>query len=191
MRNHFFCLPLWLAMVVVAALTHCVKGAVPPAEKLLPDDTLLMITTPDFARLRGIWEKLPQRQLWNDPSMKAFREDFITKWEEQFVKPLERELDIKFDDYTSLLQGQLTIALTQNGWQGDGQPPGLLLLLDTKDKSSQLKKNLSALRKKWADAGKPIKSTKIRDVEFTTVPVSTNDIPKTLRRFFSQVVRNA
>jgi len=184
MRNRSFFIPLWLIFTASLTLPLLGIGAVPTAEKLLPDDTLVMITTPDFARLRGIWENMPQRQLWNDPAMKAFRENFLSKWDDQFVKPLERELDIKHEDYSGLLQGQLTIALTQNGWQGDGQPAGLLLLLDTKDKSSQLKKNLSVLRKKWADAGKPVKSIKIRDIEFTTVPVSTNDIPKTLRRFF-------
>ncbi|HLH55712.1 MAG TPA: hypothetical protein VKY92_19080 [Verrucomicrobiae bacterium] len=158
-------------------------GAIPGPEKLLPDDTLVMLTAPDFAKLRAGWDKSPEHQLWNDPAMRAFREDFTNKWNEQVVKPLERDLDIKLQDYTSLLQGQLTFALIQNAGQGESQEAGMLLLLDTKDKSSQLKKNLAALRKKWADAGKAIKTSKIRDYEFTVVPLSSNDIPKTLRRF--------
>ncbi len=170
---------------VTLTLALAGRAAIPTPEKLLPDDTLLMITAPDFAKLRAIWEKLPQKQLWNDPAMKPFRDNFVTKWNDEFVKPLERELDIKCADYTSLLQGQLTFALTQNGWPGnDQQAPGVLLVLDTKDKSDQLKKNLAALRKKWVDAGRPVKTTKIRDFEFTTVPVSSNDVPKTLRKFF-------
>jgi len=184
MRNRCFLANIVAAFAVIVSLAASTKSAVPPAERLLPDDTLFVLTAPDFTRLQGLWEKMPQRQLWNDPSMKRFRDDFAAKWQDQFLKPLERELDIKHEDYTGLLQGQLTIALTQNGWTGDGQPAGLLLLLDTKDKSAQLKKNLAALRKKWVEAGKAVKTTKIRDIDFTIVPISTNDIPKTLRRFF-------
>jgi hypothetical protein len=98
---------------------------------------------------------------------------------------LERELGIKFDSYTELLQGQLTFAVTQNGWQGeDDQSPGLLLLVDSKEKSSQLKKNLADLRKKWVDAGKNLKTEKVRDIDFTVLLLSSNDVPKTLRKLF-------
>jgi hypothetical protein len=174
---------LTLATVLLPAFGG--YAAIPAPEKLLPDDTLLVITAPDFAKLRTTWDKLPQRQLWNDPAMKPFRESFLSKWNEAFVKPLERELDIKCEDYTSLLQGQLTLAFTQNGWEGRQEhPPGVLLLLDTKDKSEQLKKNLAALRKKWADTGKQLKAHKIRDLDFTILTVSSNDIPNTLRKFF-------
>jgi hypothetical protein len=174
---------LSFAAILLAAFSG--SATIPGPEKLLPEDTLLVITAPDFTRLRAAWDKLPQRQLWNDPTMKPFRETFESKWSEQFIKPLERELDIKCEDYTSLLQGQLTLALIQNGWQGrEEQAPGVLLLLDTKDKSEQLKKNLAALRKKWVDAGKQLKSQKIRDYDFTILTVSSNDFPTTLRKFF-------
>jgi hypothetical protein len=142
----------WGLFTVLAAVS--VWGSVPSPEKLLPDDTLILVTAPDFGKLRLVWQKLPQNQLWNDPAMKPFREDFTTKWRDQFIKPLERELDIKVDDYTSVLQGQLTFALIQNAGDGDSQEAGMVLLLDSKDKSGQLKKNLAGLRKKWVDSGK-------------------------------------
>ncbi|HYG34857.1 MAG TPA: hypothetical protein VEC99_08740 [Clostridia bacterium] len=163
------------------------RAAVPTPAKLLPDDTLLMVTAPDFAKAQEISKKLPHTQLWNDPAMKPFREKFMAKWNEELVKPLERELDIKLSNYTDLLQGQLTFAVTQNGWQGgDGDDFGILLLLDSKDKSDALKNNLADLRKKWVNAGKTLKSEKIRDVEFTILPISTNDVPKTLRSLIPQ-----
>jgi hypothetical protein len=172
------------AAVLLFPFVQPALGAIPAPERLLPDDTVVMFTAPDFAKLRSGWQKLPQKQFWSDPAMKPFRDNFVSKWNERFVVPLERELDIKLDDYTNLLQGQLTFALTRDGMDGSGEPAGLLLLLDTKDQSSRLKKNLLALRKNWVDSGKAVKTTKIREYEFTTVPVSTNDIPKTLRQFF-------
>jgi len=164
-----------------------VSAVIPSAEKLLPDDTLVLLTVPDFSKLKEIYKTAPQSQFWNDPAMKPFKTKFMEKWQEDFVKPLERELKIKFEDYTSLPQGQATFAITQNGWQGkDEQLLGMLLLIDAKDKSSQLKTNLADVRKKWVDAGKTVKTEKIRDIEFSVIPVSSNDVPATLRKFFPE-----
>ncbi len=164
--------------------TPQVFGAVPPPEKLLSDDTLLVITAPDFAKLRETFKSSPQSQLWNDPAMKAFREHFMEKWNQEFVKPLERELDIRLDDYTSLPQGQVTFALTQlRAKEGE---LGILFLVDTKSKSGQLKTNLTNLRKKWVDSGKTLRTEKIRDFEFSIVSLSSNDVPSTLKAFFPQ-----
>ena len=175
------------ALIIALAHAPASHAAIPPAERLLPADTLLVVTAPDCTKLRTIYKKSPPAQLWNDPVMKPFRDKFIKKWKDEFVSPLERDLGVRFDDYGELLQGQLTFAVTLEGWSGqDDSAPAMLLLLDAKDKSDQLKKNLTELRKKWVDAGKAIKIEKIRDVEFSIVPLTTNDVPKTLRQFFPQ-----
>jgi hypothetical protein len=172
-------------LTLLAALTA--TAAIPAPEKLLPNDTLIMVTAPDFAKLKDTLKKSPQNQFWDDPAMKPFKDKFMAKWNEELIKPLERDLDVRLDDYTSLPQGQFTIALTQNGWDGQpGHAPGLLLLVDTKDKSDQLKKNLAELRKKCADAGKAVKTEKIRDLDFFILSISTNDMPRTLRKLFPE-----
>jgi hypothetical protein len=182
---------IWFSSVTLAAVLYApgASAAIPPAEQLLPADTLVVLSAPDWNQLRVAYQKSSPSQLWNDPAMKPFREKFVVKWTEEFVQPLERDLGVKFDDYSALLQGQLTFAVTQDGWQGaeknDGEP-AFLLLLDAKDKGDLLKKNLAELRKKWSDAGKPIRTEKIRDVDFSVVSLSTNDMPKTLRQFFPQ-----
>ncbi len=150
---------------------------VPSAEKILPDDTIFLLTIPDFAKARGILKNSPMVQLWNDPAMKPFREKFMEKVKNEHLQPLERELGVKFSDYINLPQGQVTFAVVQNGWQGKSEkPPAMLLLLDTKTKSGQLKKNLAGLKKKWVDAGKKIRTEKIRDVEFSVVPTSGEEL---------------
>ncbi len=173
------------AAIVCAAFRS--NGAVPSPEKLLPDDTLLLVTVPDFSRLREIYKASPQSQLWNDPAMRPFKEKFLAKWTDDFVKPLEGELQIHFDDYLSLLQGQVTFAVTLNGSADkEDQPPGLLLLVDTRGQSGKLKSNLADLRKKWVEADKSLKTEKIRDFEFSVLTVSSNDMPKTLRKLLPQ-----
>jgi hypothetical protein len=168
------------AALCVAASLH---AAVAPAEKLLPDDTLVMFTVPDCAKLRDISKQSPMAQLWNDPAMKPFKEKFLTKLREELVAPLERELGVKLDDYADLAQGQFTLALTANGWQGGKDAkPGVVLLLDARDKQAGLKKALGDFRKKWTDVGKPVRVEKVREVEFMVVTLTTNDVPAALKR---------
>jgi len=167
------------------ALAATVRAAIPPAENLLPADTLLLVTAPDFGKLRAAVRQSPQGLLWDDVAMKPFHDKFMASWNEKIVAPLERELGIRFDDYTSLPQGQLTLAVTQNGWTGGDDPePGLLLLLDARERSNVLKTNLAALRKKWADASRAVRQETIRGIAFSVVPLSTNDIPATLTGIF-------
>jgi hypothetical protein len=163
------------------------SASIPAPEKLLPDDTLLVVTAPDFSKVRDTFKASTQNQAWNDPALKPFKDDLLSKWKDQVTDPLERELDLKLDDYTSLPQGQVTFALIQNGWQGrDEDSLGKVLLIDTRDKTSQLKSNLSKLRKKWVDSGKSLRTEKIRDFEFIILPLSTNDVPKAIRAFMPQ-----
>ena len=116
--------------------------------------------------------------------MKPFRDKFLSRWREEVVKPLERELGLSLDSYASLPKGQLTVAVTKSDWQGsDDQPLGFLLLLDARDKTELLKTNLADLRKKWVASGKKLQTEKIRNLEFSIFPVTTNEVPKTLSKF--------
>ena len=172
---------LFALLVGWLTLATTVRAAIPPAENLLPADTLLVITVPDFARMRETTRQLPQWRFWNDPAMKSFHDKFMARWNAKFVAPLEQDLGIKLADYTDLPQGQLTFAVTQNGWNGrEDSTPGLLLLLDTKGKSDLLKTNLAALRKKWTDASRPMRRETVRGIVFSVVPLSSNDIPAAL-----------
>jgi hypothetical protein len=173
--------------VFAASLTivTSLHAAIPPAENLLPSDTLFVVTAPDCTTLRSAMNTSPQWLLWNDPAMKPFHDKFIAKWNESFVAPVEHDLGMKLADFTGLPQGQFTFAVTQNGWNGTGdQTPGLILLLDAKDKSDLLKTNLVALQKKWKADGKPIRTETIRGVQFSIAPLSTNDIPASLSGMF-------
>ena len=158
------------------------RAEIPAPEKFLPADTLLLITAPDLAKIRAQSHQSPQLQFWHDPAMKPFADKFMTRLQTELVGPLERDLGIHCSNYTALAQGQITLAILQNGWQGTTNPlPGWIFLLDTKTNSTLLKTNLADLKRKWTDANKPLKTEKIRDIEFTILLVSTNDLPATLK----------
>src|SRR5262245_61722352 len=116
----------FVAFLLLASAFTCSRAtaAVPPPEKLLPEDTLFLLTIPDFTKARELYRTWPQSQFWTDPAMKPFKDKFMSKLSEEFIEPLERELNIKFEQFTSLAQGQVTFATSQNGWNGrDEQKP--------------------------------------------------------------------
>src|SRR5438128_7828685 len=168
---------------LLAAFSVLGNAAVPSPEKLLPADTLGVFTVPDCARARAAFEANASCQLWRDAALKPFKDKLLNKIKDELIQPLERELGVRFKDYGGLAQGQLTFAVLQNGWRGKAdQLPAWLLLIDAKDKSGQLKTNLADLRKKWMDAGKKLKTEKIRDVEFVTLTISRDELAKTLEK---------
>lgn len=169
----------------VAALNLRAVAAVPPPEQLLPADTLLVVSVPDCTQLRASVAQSAYGQLWADPAMKPFREHVARKGREEFLSPLERELGVRFADYTNLFRGQLTLAITQEGWQGESDAaPGLVLLLDAAEQAGSLQRLLGDLRQQWQNAGKSVRTEKIRDAECYVVSVGSNDVPRTLRQFF-------
>jgi len=175
----------FVSTLVLAFTGFTAFAAIPPVEKILPNDTLAAICVPDCNKLATSYQKSPQAQMWNDPAMKPFREKFMNKWDTEIVKPLEKELGIKFADYSVLAQGVMTLAITQEGWDAKSdKEPAAILVLDARDKGEQLKKNLAELRKKWVDSGKKLRTEKIRDVEFSVISLTSNDVPKSLKKFF-------
>ena len=124
---------LGLGLAASLSFAAFARAAVPPADKLLPADTTVVITAPDWPKLSAIYRNSAYGRFWNDPATKPLKDHFISKWQEELLRTLERELSVSFDSYASLPQGQLTLALTKNDWQGSADhPPGFLLLLDTK-----------------------------------------------------------
>jgi len=179
MKRHLCSLGLLLACAASSF------AATPPPEKLLAADTVAIFTIPEYAKASASWKQWPASLMWADPSMKPFRDKFMGKFQSDVVAPLEKEFGVKFADYAGLAQGQMTIALTPNGWNGDApKEPGVLFLIDTRDKSSQLKTNLAGLKNKWVDSGKQVRVEKIRDIEFTTLIFKSGDLKKSLKKVF-------
>ena len=95
-----------------------VSAAVPSAEKILPADTLAFLTVPDWSKAGTNFASSAVGQFWADPAMKAFKDKFLEKFNTDTIQPLEKELGFKFADYLGLAEGQFTLAVTQNGWDG-------------------------------------------------------------------------
>jgi hypothetical protein len=176
------CLVLFSALLAAGLTTA--SAAVPPPEQLLPGDTLLVATIPDADKARAAWNTTPGAMLWAAPEMKAFRDKFMGRLNSDVIAPIEKELGVKFADYTSLARGQVTFALFYTGEAAPGKDPDGVILIDTKDKSADAARLLADLKKRWADSGKALKTQRIRDVEFSTVSIDGKAIGKALEKTF-------
>jgi hypothetical protein len=179
-QHAFFSLLAALAMTAINSLA----APVPPPEKLLSDDTLVMFTMPDWDKAMELHARSPQTKLWQDPVLKPFKDKLVAKFTKEVVEPLEKELGVKFSDYSGLIHGQLTFALTTATKENGDATVGYVLVLDARDKAAYLKQRLDTLKKKWVDSGKQIKSDKIRGVDFTTLIVMSEDLRKTFEKTF-------
>ncbi|HAB16916.1 MAG TPA: hypothetical protein PLX89_18690 [Verrucomicrobiota bacterium] len=160
----------WLAISLTALALH---AAVPAPPQLFPQDTLLLLTVPDWVAMHASTESAPLGRLWADPAMKPFRDKFETQFREKFLGTLEKDLGIKAADFLPLLQGQVSFAIIKADWDPSDEDsnPTMVLVVDSRDKADQLKTRLTEVRQKLSEAKKTVRTEKIRDLEFTTVEI--------------------
>lgn len=184
--------PFLVASIALLGICWPVNAATPPVEQLLPADTLGVFSIPDWDKATAYLRQSPFGKLWEDPVLKPFKEKFLKSFQEDVVVRLEKELGVKLADYTSLVHGQITFAVIQSGWDGRSEKkPGVFLLIDTKDQSERLKNQLTEVKKKWVDSGRQLKTDKIREVDFTTLLVRSEELSRTLEKAFPSAAEPA
>jgi hypothetical protein len=157
------------------------RAAVLPAEKILPKDTALVLTAPDWPKAWAFFTNTSYGHLWQDPAMRAFKDKFLDKFKTEALEPLQQSMGIKFSDYTNLAQGEAIFALMPiTEKDNPDQHFAKILIIDSKDQAPQLKTNLASINKKWIDAGKDIKTQKIRETESPSTSYFQSPSPRRL-----------
>ena len=82
----------------------------PKTANLVPPETVLLVSVEDFGQLKTMFEKTSLFRLYTDPSMKAFIDDFKTKWQDK-VRESDSELAGIVKDAATLPQGRAAIAV--------------------------------------------------------------------------------
>jgi len=166
-------------------LSVSVRAVTLPPEKLLPKDTVFVLTAPDAPKAWSTMTNSPYGKMWADPAVKAFKDKFFSNFQKDVLGPIEREFGFKFDDYAGIARGQFTIAVIQNP---DATKPedryARLLIVDTKDLAGKLRTNLVEVKKKWVDSGKANRTDKIRDLDFTTFITTSTELSNSWAKIF-------
>ena len=165
---------VWLLVAALAPLWPAL-AVVPPAEKLLPADTLAVITIPDADKAAAAVKDFSLAQLWNDPAMRPFAYKLETKLRE-LVGQEDKNFSRDWQEFRPLLSGQMTFAVIRNDWAGEPNTmPDYAMLLDVKDNAKQLAAFLDRCEKRDADAGKTIQRETVRGVKFTRTTSAKDD----------------
>lgn len=158
------------------ALALPASAAVPPAEKLLPADTLAVLTIPDWDKSAAAAKGSSLAQFWRDPAMKPFAEKFERKLGE-LIGQADKDFAREWAEFKPLVGGQITLAVIRNEWQGEANTgPDFVALIDVKDKAKQLRDFLDKCEKTDADAGQTIQRETVRGVKFSRAVAK--DAPK-------------
>ena len=150
-----------LLPLLLAAFT-AVAAPITPRD-LLPVNTFAVSTVPNVAAARKALQASPPARLWNDPAMKAFTDKFEAQLEENVLEPLLLFADFDLDEYTELLQGQLTFALTQ---QEDKPTPGFILVADSGANAEKLAEKVESLREALVESGVPHNRLRLEGRDF-------------------------
>jgi hypothetical protein len=110
----------------------------PKTAKLVPPGTVLLVNVEDFGRLKTMFEKTSLFKLYKDPAMKAFVEDFKTKWQEK-VRESDNELAGIVKDAATLPQGRAAIAVVLDEKTEDTKEPPVVLITEWGENTGRIK----------------------------------------------------
>ena len=172
----------FLLLSLMGALAFTGRAAVTP-ESILPANTFALSTVPDVNAARTAFKTAPLTRFWNDPSMARFTEKFSFAVEKNILEPLLIQGNIDINEYSSLLQGQLTFALTR---QVGEEIPGVIFILDSGKKSEALKEKLADLRETLVDNDVPHNRLRIQGTDFIHIKAPEERGPMNLGLFLGQ-----
>lgn len=178
---------LHLSAVLVLTLAFAGVAATLPAEKLLPADTLVVLTIPDFDKAAAAAKDIPFAQLWRDPAMKPFAYKFETKLRALIGKE-DKNFARDWAEFKPLIVGQITLAVLRGNWPGDaGSEPEFVVFLDVKDKAKQLKDFIEKCEKRDAEAGKTFQRETVRGIKFArAMEKDAGDAPQKKQPYVGQ-----
>lgn len=177
MKTRLRLLPPLTALVI--SLAAAAGAATPPAEKLLPPDTFVVMTIPDWDKSFAAAKDFSLAQLWRDPAMRAFTEKFEQKFR-GLIGEEDKNFERDWQEFKPLIRGQITLGVLPGEAQaGPGGGPDMVFLLDVKDQEKQLRAFIEKCEKRDADDGRVIQRETVRGVKFARTlpkePLKNND----------------
>jgi len=176
-------LVLWFAALTLAF--QCQSAEI-PHEKIVPADTLLFVTIPDYDKAVNLGKNSPGGMFINDPSMEAFVKKFSSKWRSDVVEPLEKELGIKFSDYSGIVKGQVSFCLSLlTGNEPSAMPEvAITLMIESRDGKDNLTKALQDIKQKYTKGGGEIKNAKVGNTAYDIFVVNSESIDRIINKVF-------
>ena len=139
----------------------------PKTARLIPPETILLVDINNFNQLRAQFEKTNFYQLYKDPAMAAFINNFKTKWREK-KQESEREFVRTITDAGILPQGRVAVALVFDEKVQDVNEP-VLVVAQWGDKIDKVKELTDQIVRKAIEDGARRQTEGYRGVNITTI----------------------
>jgi hypothetical protein len=156
------------ALVLLSAPASVNAIELPKTAKLVPPETIVLADINNFSELWTQFEKTNIYQLYKDPALAAFINNFKTKWKEQKQQP-KREYLRTILDAGVLPQGRLAVALVVDRQKPDANEPPVLAVTQWGDKIDKVKETVSEIVRKAVEDGARRQSEDYRGVEIVTI----------------------
>jgi hypothetical protein len=131
-------LPAILALAAVLLPARAAVAARPPAPKLLPENTVLVLSVADAPDLAKRFMNTGMGRMSEDPKLKPLIKDLYGSVTDA-VANLKDQIGLSLPELLAIPQGEMTVALVAP----ESSPPALVVLLDAGDQLSNARKLLA------------------------------------------------
>jgi len=140
----------------------------PKTARLVPPETIVLADINNFNQLWAQFEKTNLYQLYKDPAMAAFINNFKSKWREK-KQETEKEIIRMIGDAGVLPQGRVAVALVFDKQMPDANEPPVLVVAQWGDKIGKVKKLADQIVRKAIEEGSRRQTDDYRGVEIVTI----------------------
>ena len=155
-----------LMLLSTAASVSAIE--LPKTGRLVPPETIVLADINNFNQLWAQFEKTNFYQLYKDPAMAKFIDNFKTKWREK-KQESERELIRMIADAGVLPQGRVAVALVFDKQMPDANEPPVLVVAQWGDKIDKVKELADKIGRKAIEDGARRQTDDYRGVEIITI----------------------
>jgi hypothetical protein len=125
----------WLGLLGVSGLLAQPAWAAAPPERILPESTVFLLKVIDVNSFRTAFRSSQYGQFWNDPGLKDFRDELVSKMEDT-SKSLKEKIGVSLKELFELPQGTLAIAAI--GREDPSLPVALTLIADAGENEKKM-----------------------------------------------------
>jgi len=155
-----------LTLLCFPAAAH--SAELPTTARLVPPETILLVDINNFNQLRAQFEKTNIYQLYKDPAMAPFIDNFKARWQEK-KQESKREFVRTIADAGVLPQGRLAVALVLDEQVKDANEPPVLVVTQWGDKIDKVKEAVNKMTRKAIEDGARRQTEDYRGVEIITI----------------------
>lgn len=163
---------LWL--VGTAGLPIAARAGA-PSERVLPDSTVFMFKINDVKQFREGFRGSHYGQLWNDPSMKDFRDDLTQKLKDA-TRPIKEKIGVDLGELMELPQGPLTVAVL--GRDDPRFPLGIVVMADAGANKGKMTDVLKKLARQAEETGARASEETFNGLTLHILRVTPDEKPK-------------